>query len=169
MYNTREPEYYNYLQEHVRNVHRAWEEMLFPVVVEKYPEQWKQISQDIAEHDASKYSEAEFDAYCNYFYPTEDCPKNEAAFDLAWNHHQKANPHHWQYYVLVQDNGHTKVLDMPISDIVCMLADWHSFSAKDRSSTAYNWYHKNKGNMNLSINTRIVVEDLIEYLKEPLR
>lgn len=28
-----------------------------------------------------------------------------ASFDRAWNHHQKANRHHWQYWVLVYDDN----------------------------------------------------------------
>ena len=169
MYNTRESEYYSYLHDHIHNVRRTWEEILSPIVLKIYPDWWSRTEQEIEDHDSSKYSEEEFDAYCNYFYPTVDCPKDEDAFDLAWLHHQKLNPHHWQYWVLIRDGGKTVALDMPISSVVSMLADWHSFSVKDPNSTAYNWYTKNKGNMRLSINTRTIVEKLLEYLKEPLR
>lgn len=75
-------------------------------------------------HDWSKFLPSEWFPYVEYFYGgkkeivpnvkvfTEDgklIPKTKTpddvqlAFDLAWNHHQKRNSHHWQYWLLHPD------------------------------------------------------------------
>lgn len=71
-------------------------------------------------HDWSKFRPSEWGPYVEYFYgskpdPTEDELINllreltrdgcEANFNVAWNHHQKRNPHHWQYWLLIEDSG----------------------------------------------------------------
>lgn len=53
-------------------------------------------------HDLSKCSPAEWGPYVAYFYGR-DTTASKPVFDRAWNHHQKANPHHWQYWLLTND------------------------------------------------------------------
>ena len=38
-------------------------------------------------HDVSKFGVAEFQPYCNYFYPSEGFEKDKTAFNKAWLHH----------------------------------------------------------------------------------
>lgn len=177
--NPRFEEYNQYLEEHINGVKRAWEEMLKPnisdwmvyhsnLTVEEIEAYIWEITAQISKHDMSKYSDEEYNAYLNYFYPTENFEKNEQVFDIAWLFHQKRNSHHYQYYILIRDSGETVPIDMPLAVICEMLCDWHSFSAKDPESTAYNWYEKNKDNMLLSDNTVEIVESLLGFLKEPL-
>lgn len=65
-------------------------------------------------HDLSKFRPSEWAPYVDYFYgpPVEGCPKckeeRQAAFDVAWLHHQHRNLHHWQRWLLR--------LDKPASD-----------------------------------------------------
>jgi len=54
-------------------------------------------------HDLSKFLSSEFIPYARNFYG--DYPDVKQAFDVAWLHHQKANKHHWQYWLLQYDNG----------------------------------------------------------------
>ena len=122
----------------------------------------------IDHHDESKYNIDEFYPYLNYFYPSPGYPKDQVAFDWAWLLHQRRNPHHWQHWVLIRDSGNMFAFDMPFEECCNMVCDWHSFSSKDAKSTAYRWYQDNKKEMILSVNSRAIVEDLIEYLKEPL-
>lgn len=74
-------------------------------------------------HDMSKFLPSEFIPYAHYFYgawckdedwhgdkrnhiPYECTEKGvEEAFDIAWLKHQKRNPHHWQYWLLVNDSS----------------------------------------------------------------
>lgn len=166
--NPREGEYYDYLEQHISNVQRSWEQFLAPVIAENYPKEYIACCKAIQEHDASKYEVDEFDAYCDYFYPTKDYPKDEVAFDRAWLHHQNVNPHHWQFWVLIRDGGDIVPLDMPLCEIVGMVADWHAFSARDPESTAAVWYNKNKDKMILSDRTREMVTFLLQYLTKPV-
>jgi hypothetical protein len=84
-------------------------------------------------HDMSKFRPSEWGPYTRFFYgPTRresDAPgpaEAEAtdAFDRAWLLHQHRNPHHWQHWVLREDSGATKLLDMPDPLVREMVADW---------------------------------------------
>jgi len=73
-------------------------------------------------HDWSKFLPSEWGPYVAHFYG--DYPKHDPEdpckwqrrnydgpttldvkrwFDVAWNHHQKRQPHHWQYWLLTTD------------------------------------------------------------------
>lgn len=163
---SREQEYYDYLDQHVSSVKRAWEEILYPALLidsDYTADIFTSISENIENHDKSKYSEEEFDPYLNYFYPLEgkESPKDE--FNYAWLHHQKVNPHHWQYWILVNDDdGTNRPLDIPFEYVCEMLCDWSSFHYfKDPKSTANQWYKDNKDRIILSDNTRQLVEELL--------
>lgn len=175
--------YDDYIDTHVNNVIRSWREIL------RLNLEYRGVSRDILykadycinHHDESKlyghYDEDsddcfnEYTPYRQHFYPL----KNESRiiskeeleyqYDLAWNHHQKVNPHHWQYWILIRDEGKQVPLEMKEEYIYEMLCDWHSFSAKDPESTAYNWYHKNRDKMVLAPKTREIVESLVECFK----
>lgn len=60
-------------------------------------------------HDWSKYLPSEFVPYAKYFnggYARGEQPEDvKLAFDFAWLHHQRWNKHHWQSYVLHNDNA----------------------------------------------------------------
>ena len=65
-------------------------------------------------HDWSKFQRVEFMPYVRYdFSGKENSAEVQADFDVAWNHHQKHNKHHWQYWVLINDEDGTYPLDMP--------------------------------------------------------
>lgn len=166
--NPRYKEYYHYLNNHIGGVQESWRRFLAPVVVKVYPDEYDACEKSVANHDKSKYDNREFIPYLNHFYPTEDFPDDQEAFDLAWLRHSHVNPHHWQYWCLIRDEGIIEPMDMPISEVVNMCCDWHSFSARDPKSTAYSWYMDNQNNMILSDNTRELVNFFIQYLKDPL-
>ena len=136
---------------------------------------------ELANHDTSKFSEDEYYAYDNYFYPDEDGiddSDNESCkklFQYAWLHHQNTNRHHWQYWVLINDKYRIKPLSMPFMDICEMVADWGSFAyQKQDGSELIKWYGSHKDKMILHETTRMHVEELVpklasaidEYFKE---
>lgn len=167
--NPRYPEYDEYLHNHINGVMRAWTEMLKPAMLSSNEfEDIDYIDDVISKHDESKYNSDEYNAYCNYFYPCEGFEKDQSAFDRAWLTHLHKNPHHHQHWILIRDEGEKLPIDMPLEYICEMICDWHSFSLKDKSSTAYKWYADNKSDMVLSTNTVKVLESLLEYMKEPL-
>lgn len=45
-------------------------------------------------------------------------------FNAAWLHHIHKNPHHWQHWILRQDDGREIVLIPPNADVNEMVADW---------------------------------------------
>lgn len=164
--NPRYNEYLDYLNDHISNVNRAWRTILRPYLMnELTASQITNLDCQIDIHDRSKYDDIEFIPYLNHYYPHPDYPDDAESYDMAWLHHQKSNPHHWQYYVLIKDSGKIQPLDMPFDSIVEMLCDWHSFSYKDPTSTGYAWYKDNQHKMILSTNTQKIVNDLIVVFK----
>ena len=168
--NAEDLQYIEYITEHKNNTYKAFLNVksLLLQDLETFPD-ISELDNQIQEHDFSKFSKEEWEPYRNYFYPTENNPKDEAAFDMAWLHHQHHNPHHWQHWTLLRDSGETVGLDMPVNYVIEMLCDWHSFSAKDPTSTAYDWWNKNRNKMIMSAATIQLVEKYIEYFKEPLK
>ena len=168
-------EYGKYLSEHINGVKDAFNSVYQKLLEDEVFIDYELgcISTRINRHDASKYEQAEYDAYLNHFYPIGggEIPKNgeDIEFEKAWLHHQRNNSHHWQYYVLIRDGGEPFALDMSDYDIIEMLCDWHSFSRKNPESTAAYWYAKNGNKMILSDSTRTRVEMYIKYFEEPLK
>ncbi len=124
-------------------------------------------------HDMSKFRPKEFFPYANFFYspqlrrdPTgyyKPTDTGNAAFDLAWLLHQKINPHHWQWWILPEDNGGMKVLEMPRQYILEMVADWTGAGRVQGTSGPLPWYRANKNKMLLHIKTRDAIECILGY------
>ena len=76
-------------------------------------------------HDLSKFRSSEFIPYARYFYGTQPVsPVKQEAFDKAWLLHQHRNAHHWQHWVLREDDGGTKLVEMPDAYLREMVSDW---------------------------------------------
>ena len=158
--------YIDYIKRHQAGVLKSWKNILYPALLTESDydvELLTNIEILINDHDESKFKSDEFDAYCNYFYPNEESVKDREAFNKAWFLHQRRNPHHWQYWCLLEDSGKIIPLDMPVKYICEMLCDWSSFQfVVDKNSTANSWYQKNKNKMVLSGSTRQTVEELLK-------
>lgn len=118
-------------------------------------------------HDLSKYERDEFQPYADYFYGGhargQAPPDVQAAFDHAWLLHQKRNEHHWQYWVLREDDGGAKALPMPELALREMVADWRGAGRAimgDKADTLA-WYAKNRERIILHPDTRAEVETLL--------
>jgi hypothetical protein len=135
-------------------------------------------------HDMSKFLPSEFAPYANYFYgngndinrgrnatgyykPTDT---EDKAFDFAWLLHQKHNRHHWQWWILPEDNGGVKVLEITETYREEMLCDWigagkaqGKFSPKeDYLFETKAWWKANNHKMQLHPNTRKHFEDILK-------
>ncbi len=123
-------------------------------------------------HDLSKLVPSEFMPYTGHFYgskigisrgrdetgyykPTDT---GDAAFDFAWLLHQKRNKHHWQWWILPEDEGGLKILEMPLKYRQEMLADWRGAGRALRTPDTRKWYEKNKIRMSLGDETRAWIE-----------
>ena len=121
-------------------------------------------------HDWSKLMPCEWFPYVEQFYgewrtraekyPTDDAIHRR--FDAAWLHHQHANPHHWQHWVLREDSGKTKLLRMPHHFVREMVSDW---CGAGRAITGKwdvtSWYEKNAANIQLHPDTERAVAAIL--------
>lgn len=115
-------------------------------------------------HDWSKLSLAEWTPYVRSFYGSQGRTSEvKAAFDRAWLHHQHRNPHHWQHWLLREDDGPTKPLEMPEHFIREMVADW---MGAGRAITGKwevgEWFDANQHKIMLAPRTAARVYQLIE-------
>jgi hypothetical protein len=120
-------------------------------------------------HDDSKYSNEEFYGYRYQFYPEDDdgltAETRHSYFDSAWNHHQKANPHHWQYWVMVWGRE-LKPLPMPAFYIWEMLMDWTAMSLTVGHQKPSEWYVKQKAKMVIAQATSEAIEHWLPAFDE---
>jgi hypothetical protein len=155
-------EYKQYIIDHKRRVKQFAEWMK-----ENLPELFTDIDYNvdiddfdelIAEHDQSKFSEEEFEAYAEHFYGSKE---NDFEFEQAWEHHWQNNEHHPEYW-----GGE----DMPYIYILEMLCDWGSFGiAKGDITELVDYYYskaKDDEDKNLSDNTKLIIEEILSKIKE---
>jgi hypothetical protein len=130
-------------------------------------------------HDMSKFKWFAFKTYAWYFYgPDHTVEGNsetgyskptttlDADFDMAWLLHQKSNPHHWQFWMLFEDDGGIKIIDMPDKYRIEMLCDWYGASIATGKSNMKNyrkntrdWYLAHRDIMQLGWMTRRQLEE----------
>ena len=161
-------QYDNFLTEHKENVAKGfrWLQENIPEVIEDGFE-W----QICFNHDASKTDPEEYDAYDAYFYGNNRSYSVVQNFKKAWLRHIHNNPHHWQHWILINDEPKEGmvVIDMPYIYVVEMICDWWSFSwTKGDLNEIFGWYEDRKDYMKLSANTRISVEYILGKMKDKL-
>lgn len=122
-------------------------------------------------HDDSKSESDEYDAYDAYFYGEDKTPDVINNFNNAWLTHIHHNPHHWQHWILINDNPDEGeiALDMPYGYIIEMICDWWAFSwAKGNLFEIFDWYEKRKDYIKLGENTRRIVKKILDDIKSKL-
>lgn len=166
-------QYDEYIKEHKQNVREAhgWLRTYLPEIFED--DEFKGEVSQLCEfdHDRSKYSEEEYDAYDKYFYGKNRSYEVVQNFNKAWLHHIHNNPHHWQYWVLINDDPDEGeiILDMPNKYIIEMICDWWSFSFKKGDlREIFSWYKEHSRYMKLSEYTRDHVEDILYMINRKL-
>ena len=167
-------EYNDYIRTHCMNVSNGLQWMIDCLPLKDLGYSDMDISWAVNHatmHDASKWSKEEYDPYDAYFYGGNRSNKVVSDFNYAWLRHIHHNPHHWQYWVLVNDdkeNG-SKALEIPGCYILEMLADWWSFSWKnDDLYEIFDWYDKHADYIQLHKLARARVEDTLNVLREKL-
>ena len=161
-------EYNKYLQEHRANVAKAfyWMQTNVPhLMVNDYE------TQITAAHDKSKSDPEEYGAYDQHFYGKDKSHDIELEYQKAWLNHIHKNQHHWQYWILNNDdpNEGEILLDIPYNYIVEMICDWWSFSFKqNKLDEIFNWYDSHNKYMKLSDNTRSLVEYILSEIDKAM-
>lgn len=180
-------EYDQYLAEHIGNVDVGLHWMMDNLPLNQ--EQMNAIQEaTLSAHDESKFSVEEYDAYDQYFYGGNPSFDVKQAFDRAWLHHIHCNPHHWQHWVLLEDDPKTdlalqlakvgtgehralldimpiKLIRIPLPEIFEMIADWWTFSWKDGNLfEIFTWYGEHRGKQFMHPKSREIVEDILQKM-----
>lgn len=126
----------------------------------------------LAAHDASKWSEEEYEPYAKFFSkdgPRVDDMRLRNDFITAWLHHLHFNSHHWQHWMFpdgysprgsVLENG---VMPMPQMYALEMIADWHGAGFTYQGSWDISgWLEQNMQSITLHSTTAVYVEFILE-------
>lgn len=163
-------EYDQYLTQHKTNVKKGFDwlrDNLPEIITTGHDYEW-QIGMS---HDYSKIQPDEYAAYDAYFYGGNKSFDVVKAFNMAWLLHIHRNPHHWQYWLLINDDPiqGTLILDMPEDYIIEMICDWWAFSwASGNLTEIFDWYKKRAEYMKISIRTRAKVEGILYLIRAKL-
>ena len=158
-----------YLEDHKKNVKNGfdWIELNLPDLLKGIPEGADIEQQIVFGHDASKTDPEEYDAYDAYFYGSGRSYAVVAAFNVAWLAHIHKNPHHWQYWVLNNDDPDMGqvFLDIPYNYIIEMICDWWSFSYYNGDlSLIFSWYKEHKDYIKLNGYSRVIIERILQRM-----
>ena len=148
-----------HLEQHLRNIERAWNYLQDALKNDKI---WDEVDiysvmHYLEEHDLSKCNAEEFVPYAEFFHGTHG--KNFSAdkygnssfakerhdkvvntFKAAWEHHKDNNPHHWQNWTA--KDGKEPRCELLVH-LICMIVDWIAMSYQ-MGDTAEEYYVKNK-------------------------
>ncbi len=127
-------------------------------------------------HDWTKFLPSEWFPYVRSFYNPDGSKKNvktnagtidksktAADFSEAWNQHQKFNKHHWQYWLLINDEDGIVPLEIPHHYLLELLADWDGAGrAVTGKSDPGGWYTRNANKMIMHRNSRYWLMLLLE-------
>jgi len=128
-------------------------------------------------HDLSKFTPSEFSGYANFFFYKNGSKKSNThnnsdeikkAFDMAFDHHQNSNDHHWRSYISDgrYDNSMTFIREMPHDAAIEMVCDWIGAAKanyENEPDIPLPWYKKNRHKMLLHTHTRKLIEEKIGF------
>lgn len=162
-------QYDQYLTQHKSNVEAGfrWLQKNLPEITEGSDAEHNIIFA----HDQSKSEMDEYGAYDDYFYGGNRSYAVVEAFHKAWLLHIHRNSHHWQYWILINDDPEEGeiILEMPYCYILEMICDWWSFSwQKGNLFEIFVWYDEHRDHIKLHPNTRKMVEDILDQMRERL-
>lgn len=165
-----------YLTEHKANVEKGFDWLCenLPELVEtvKMHSGLVDLEHQICfAHDASKTDQDEYEAYDRYYYGGNRSFGVVQEFNHAWLKHIHRNPHHWQYWVLINDDPDEGeiILDMPHNYILEMICDWWAFSwSKGNPREIFSWWREHEKYIKLSKSTRMHVVDILSEIHHKL-
>ena len=161
-------EYMAYIEQHKKNVVAAWGELkaaLRDITLIQRPEILNEMEWRVHDHDSSKYTEEEFLAYRQHFYPVEGETIDKTAFDEAWKIHYTRNDHHWQHWIT--DDGRF-LTDYDINRKLCayleMICDWQAMGYA-MGDSAPSYYRAHKDEIKIDPNWKPFVEEILDSLE----
>lgn len=164
-------QYDEYLKEHRENVRKGYD-WICQNIPEVIPEEaYSDLQYIILDHDESKNIIDEYKPYDDYFYGRNRSYSVVEEYKKAWLLHLHRNPHHWQYWILINDDPEEGevILEMPFEYIIEMICDWWSFSwSKGKLDEIFDWYGEHSKYMKLAPETRKRVENILSVIKRVL-
>lgn len=166
--------YDEYLEDHIENVKKAFNWMIDQGVLDFLDlndDKIEKYLKVVYDHDHTKCWADEYEAYDRYFYPDEyeDNPpfsQRVEEYHRAWLEHIHRNPHHWQHWVLINDNGSFTALPMPEVYVIEMICDWWSFSwKKGNLYEIFDWVDENSPRILLANETIRLVEKILNRIR----
>jgi len=163
-------EYDLYLQNHRTQVSKAytWLYSNLPHVVSPCADSEWGVDFN---HERTKNNLDEYNAYDEYFYGNNRSFAVVQAFREAWLLHIHRNQHHWQHWVLLNDDLDLGIitLEMPYDHVIEMICDWWSFGwNKGNVFELFKWYEEHKNYIKLHERTRRIVEYILIQIREKL-
>lgn len=146
--------YLDYVEEHIKNVHKAFCEIYDACSGKWYigdDASYFKLRDDIQSHDVSKLSLEEFTQYRQKFYPVENESVVVGAFEAAWENHKSLNTHH-------HESLKTDI------DVVHMVIDWTAMGYKF-GDTAESYYEANKERIDLSNAQKEIMFEVFSCIK----
>ena len=162
--------YDDYLREHRAGVRKAYDWLVENMADELDADALTKAGQNIAHHDESKESVEEYGPYDEYFYGRNKSAAVKTNFNKAWLHHIHQNPHHWQHWVLIEDDDPSGYvcIEMPPEYVYEMICDWWSFSWKSGNlMEIFDWYEEHKS-MKLHPKTFVEVISILGLMRKIL-
>ena len=164
-------QYNEYLKNHKQNVADAfyWISDNVPDLLTGDYDYERQIC---ADHDSSKSEEDEYKAYDDYFNGPDQSYLIKQKYNAAWLNHIHKNNHHWQHWILHNDDEEegTVCLEMSKEALFEMIADWLSFGIiSGNPGTILDFYEKKKNYMLLHDATRKQLEKVLELISEKVK
>lgn len=165
--------YDEYLQTHKSNVAKGfyWMKENIPEIFNGDNELLSTVEYlCVKAHDASKTDSDEYDAYDEYFYGNRSYFVCEE-FKVAWLNHIHKNPHHWQHWILINDDPKEGEILLPIPKqyIIEMICDWWSFSWNSGNlSEIFDWYDSKKDYMKINPESKTILEYILKKMRDTL-
>ena len=155
-------EYLAYISEHCANVVRSYSTLKerLKVFLGLSNQDMRMLYSNIITHDLSKYTDEEFEAYRNNFYPEEGEKVDKEKFELAWQHHYKMNPHHWEHWVNFETKETQPIPPLYIAELIC---DWNAMSIKF-GGNPLKYYESKKNDIILHPQTRKDLKRVLNLL-----
>lgn len=139
-------EYEEYIKEHIQNVRNSYNDRKSKIqlVLRLSEGDMQKLENRIKNHDASKWSNEEFDAYRRHFHSVSDKEKEDSKedFEQAWKHHYSVNDHHPEYW------KNTNMSNIAIAELIC---DWEAMGRKF-GGNPLEYFEKNKSKLKTKMN-----------------
>lgn len=126
-------------------------------------------------HDWTKFLPPELPAYADHFFGE---ARSQVELAQAWNHHYKANQHHWEYWIPVTSHNRSSLppgvpLPMAAGAVREMVADWlgatrSSSGRTPRSLAEWTWYISARPTMVLHPDTSALLDTVLAETFERL-